>query len=380
MSVAARLNAAWTENEHPSQHTPKFSFEYFPPKTPGGIEALYNRVYRMGRQGPLFVDLTWGAGGSTSDLTLSMSTNFKKYMGVEVNMHLTCTNITAECVHQALIDARANGITSICALRGDPPAGSEKWAATEGGFECALDLVKFIRKEHGDYFSVAVSGYPEGHPNAIKPVTDETKLSPAEKSRLRRCGDELMVCHDDDYAKEIAYLKAKVDAGAQVIITQLFFDATVFLDFVDNCRKAGIHVPILPGIMLVGTYAGLQRMTDTCKTRIPPDMEAKISEYKDDAKKFVAYGVEYVTNMCQKIWATNKVPSLHFYCLNQHDTVFQVLSNLGVKINNLDAPEDHQEVENIARLVKTTLCAPKAPRDANGTEEQGAQKKAKTGN
>merc|ERR1712226_756741 len=125
-----------------------------------------------------------GAGGSTSDLTMAMSTNWKKLFGVEVNMHLTCTNITASSVKQALVEAKENGITSIVALRGDPPQGEEKWKSVEGGFNCALDLVKFIRKEHGDHFSLSVAGYPEGHPDAIKEVADESKLNESEKSRV----------------------------------------------------------------------------------------------------------------------------------------------------------------------------------------------------
>jgi len=221
--VAAIVHAAFVE-PNPSSQPPKFSFEYFPPRQPHLVERLYGNVYRMARQGPMFVDLTWGAGGSTSALTLGMSTNFKKHFGVEVNMHLTCTNITAESVRQALVDAKASGITSICALRGDPPLGQQKWESTEGGFDCALDLVKYIRKEHGDYFSITVSGYPEGHPNAIQLVADESKLTETEKGRLiRDRKGQVMVCHDEDFKKEIAYLKAKVDAGAQVIITQLFF-------------------------------------------------------------------------------------------------------------------------------------------------------------
>jgi len=178
--VASCLAVAWAEGENPAEHTPKFSFEYFPPKTAPGVEALYNRVYRMTKQGPLFLDLTWGAGGSTSLLTQTMSANFKRHFGAEVNMHVTCTGQSVPALRAALHEAKESGITSICALRGDPPAGSEDWKPIEGGLECALQLVSFIRQEHGDYFSIAVSGYPEGHPTVIKPVADETKLSVAE--------------------------------------------------------------------------------------------------------------------------------------------------------------------------------------------------------
>jgi len=365
-----------------SSHLPKFSFEYFPPRQPNLVERLYMNVYRMSRQGPMFLDLTWGAGGSTSALTLGMSANFKRHFGMEVNMHLTCTNITAESVRQALVDAKEAGITSICALRGDPPLGQQKWEATEGGFDCALDLVKYIRAEHGTYFSITVSGYPEGHPNAIQLVEDESKLTETERARLiRNRKGELMVCYDEDYKKEIAYLKAKVEAGAQVIITQLFFDPLVFLTFVDTCREAGITVPILPGIMVLGTYGGFERMTDLCKTRVPDAMRAKVDEAKGSDEKFAAFGVEYISALCKTVWASNKVPNLHFYCLNQSATVFQILTNLGIAVNPLDSTEDATELVRIEALIKT-LCPPPPPRAppreevAAGTES--AQKKAKT--
>jgi len=380
-AVAAIVQAA-IEPE-PSSQLPKFSFEYFPPRQPHLLERMYTNVYRMSRQGPMFIDLTWGAGGSTSALTLGMSANFKKHFGVEVNMHLTCTNITAESVRQALVDAKDAGITSICALRGDPPQGQQKWESTAGGFDCALDLVKYIRAEHGDYFSISVSGYPEGHPNAIQLVEDESKLTETEKARLiRDRKGQLLVCSDEDYKKEIAYLKAKVDAGAQVIITQLFFDPAVFLTFVDTCREAGITVPILPGIMVLGTYGGFERMTDLCKTRVPDAMKAKVEDAKASDEKFAAFGVEYITALCKAIWASNKVPSLHLYCLNQHATVFQILTNLGITINALDSTEDTTELARMEALIKTLLPAP-PPKPAPAREEvavadESAQKKAKT--
>lgn len=349
------LTAASSAGVDPSQ-PPKFSFEYFPPKTEKGIENLYNKVYRMSRQNPLFVDLTWGAGGSTSDLTMQMSTNFKKLFGVEVNMHLTCTNITADSVKQALVDARSNNITSICALRGDPPLGQEKWAATEDGFNCALDLVKFIRKEHGDHFSLAVAGYPEGHPNAITEVEDPAKLSESELSRVFTDADgKLSVCTDEAFEKEMAYLKEKIDAGANLILTQLFYDVDVFVAFVKKCRAIGIDVPILPGIMPLASYGGFRRMTGFCRTRTTPEMEEAMLAVKDNDAEFKAYGIKLIVSICKKIWATGLVPALHFYCLNQHDTVFKILTELGVTIDPLDSDEEVQKVKEMSERIKAEL-------------------------
>lgn len=354
------LSSAWEGKEDPSKCIPKFSFEYFPPKTEKGVEALYKRVWRMSKQNPLFVDLTWGAGGSTSDLTMTMSTNFKKLFGVEVNMHLTCTNITSESVKEALVTARKNGITSIVALRGDPPAGQDKWTAVDDGFNCALDLVNFIRKEHGDHFSISVAGYPEGHPDAIKEVTSFDALTPEEKGRVVKQEDgKMFCCHDKEFKGEIEYLKKKVDAGANLILTQLFYDVDVFMAFEKACRAVGITVPILPGIMPLGAYGGFTRMTGFCKTRIPDAMRAKLEAVKDDADAFKAFGVEYVTDMCKKIWESKKVRALHFYSLNQEETTYKILRNLGVTINPLDTDADIAEAAKIAQLVTDALAEQK---------------------
>ena len=161
------------------------SYEYFPPRSEQGVKNLEARFERMkAARMPLFCDMTWGAGGSTSDLTMELTLKMKQ-LGLEPNMHLTCTNVERKDVVKALQTCKDNDVRNIVALRGDPPHGQEKWEATEGGFECALDLVKFIRREHGDYFCLSVAGYPEGHPDKILPVTGGyDSLSEAEK---RRC-------------------------------------------------------------------------------------------------------------------------------------------------------------------------------------------------
>merc|ERR1711871_532015 len=212
----------------------------------GGVTTLKKRLVTMGAQNPLFVDFTWGAGGSTSDLTLALAIAAQNEYGLEANMHLTCTNMEKEKVDIALQGAKKAGVRNIVALRGDPPHGQEKWEAVEGGFTCALDLVKYIRQKHGDYFGISVAGYPEGHPNVIKPVGDR-ELTASEKLRVvvqdemeetiledgtkrsKPTGRKLtFVCSDEDFEKEMAYLKEKIDAGADFIITQMFFDVETF--------------------------------------------------------------------------------------------------------------------------------------------------------
>lgn len=265
-----------------------FSFEYFPPKTNEGAANLNKRIQRMKTLNPLFLDFTWGAGGSTSDMTLKLTAEAKNVHGCVANMHLTCTNQKGSMCADALNHCKAQGIRNIVALRGDPPRGQDKWTATEGGFSCALDLVKFIREKHGDYFCISIAGYPEGHPDVIEEIpAGLASLSETEKRRARVVKDSsgkevVSVCRDDKYAEELAYLKEKVDAGSDFIITQMFLDHKVFFDFVQDCRTAGIMVPVIPGIMMLNTFGGLQRMTELCKTRIPEGLFGKgcSSKYK----------------------------------------------------------------------------------------------------
>eukprot|EP01012_Entosiphon_sulcatum_P023970 TRINITY_DN2911_c0_g1_i1.p1 TRINITY_DN2911_c0_g1~~TRINITY_DN2911_c0_g1_i1.p1 ORF type:complete len:326 (+),score=56.86 TRINITY_DN2911_c0_g1_i1:58-978(+) len=284
------------------------SFEYFPPKTQQGVENLYKRIEKMAKAKPVFVDFTWGAGGGTSDLTLELSSVTQNKYHQVANMHLTCTNMPREKVDVALAGAKAAGIKNIVALRGDPPRDQAEWKAIDTGFACALDLVKYIKEKHGDDFHLAVAGYPEGHPDTIGP----DGLCPAET-----------------YAKEIDYLKQKVDAGGNIIITQLFYDTDRFLKFAEDCKKAGITVPIIPGLLPIQSYAGLQRMVGFCKTYIPPEVLARLEEVKDDEEKTRAFGVELCVEMCKKLIA-HGFTHLHFYCLNLEHSTFAVMEKLGI--------------------------------------------------
>jgi methylenetetrahydrofolate reductase (NADPH) len=236
---------------HENALTPWVSFEYFPPRTEKGVEGLYEVLNSMKKQKPLFVDFTWGAGGSTADLTLGLAKEATNRFDMVTNMHLTCTNMTKELIDRGLEESKAAGVKNILALRGDPPAGQQRWEATEGGFSCALDLIRYIRRTHGDHFGLSCAGYPEGHPCRIFKVPDGKVLSATEQARLVSLEDGQYVCSDADFEEEIIYLKQKVDAGAEFIVTQMFFDLVVFTNFVAACRSAGIECPILPGIMCI---------------------------------------------------------------------------------------------------------------------------------
>ncbi|KAJ1452533.1 methylenetetrahydrofolate reductase [Pelagophyceae sp. CCMP2097] len=307
------------------------SYEFYPPRTESGVANLEARLARMRDTAtPLFCDMTWGAGGSTSALTLALTVTMKQ-LGLEANMHLTCTNVARGDVTNALDQCKSNGICNIVALRGDAPAGQDKWEATAGGFECALDLVKFIRQEHGDFFCISVAGYPEGHPDVITEVAEEA-LTASEKTRCRRdvnaSGKErVFVCRDAAFAVEIAYLKTKVDAGADLIITQMFFDVGVYSSFVSACRNAGILVPIVPGLMLIQQHGGFKRMTAICKSRVPLAVNKRADAARDDDDALKAFGIDFGTEMCRDLLRCG-APGLHFYTLNLEKTTLAIIDRL----------------------------------------------------
>ncbi|KZV27434.1 methylenetetrahydrofolate reductase 2-like [Dorcoceras hygrometricum] len=284
-----------------------FSFEFFPPKTEDGVDNLFERMERMVAHNPAFCDITWGAGGSTADLTLEISNRMQNMVCVETMMHLTCTNMPVEKIDHALATIKTNGIQNVLALRGDPPHGQDKFVQVEGGFACALDLVKHIRSNYGDYFGITVAGYPEGHPDVIV-----DGVAPLEA-----------------YQNELAYLKEKIDAGGEVIVTQLFYDTDIFLKFVNDCRQIGITCPIVPGIMPINNYKGFLRMTGFCKTKIPPEIMAALEPIKDNEEAVRAYGVHLGTEMCKKIMA-HGVKTLHLYTLNMEKSALAILMNLGL--------------------------------------------------
>eukprot|EP00516_Mucochytrium_quahogii_P001862 CAMPEP_0203760644 /NCGR_PEP_ID=MMETSP0098-20131031/13897_1 /ASSEMBLY_ACC=CAM_ASM_000208 /TAXON_ID=96639 /ORGANISM=" , Strain NY0313808BC1" /LENGTH=328 /DNA_ID=CAMNT_0050654303 /DNA_START=48 /DNA_END=1030 /DNA_ORIENTATION=- len=302
--IAAKRNEPW------------IAFEYFPPKTEQGVENLKKRLARMAEFNPLYVDFTWGAGGSTSDLTLELSQKAQEDNKLVSNMHLTCTNMPKDKLDNALKVSQQVGIRNILALRGDPPVGQKDFEPVDSGFSCALDLVKYIRQETGDVFCVTVAGYPEGHPNRIKKVDNPELLSETERSRAVTMEDgSLHVCSDKDFKEELDYLKEKVDAGANAVVSQMFYDVQCFINFKNACKAHGINVPIIPGIMCITNYNGYKRMVGFCKTRVPEAIKAKLEEIKDDKAAVEEFGIHYGTETCKTLLA-NGVNGLHFYTLN----------------------------------------------------------------
>ncbi|KAI8587277.1 methylenetetrahydrofolate reductase-domain-containing protein [Geranomyces variabilis] len=308
-----------------------WSFEYFPPKTEAGVINLYDRMERMYTLGPEFIDVTWNAGGSSSDVTMQVCTTAQSVYGLETCMHLTCTNMPREKIDVALKDAKAAGIQNILALRGDPPRGELNWTKCETGFSYAGDLVKYIREQYGDYFCIGVAGYPEGHTE--NPDNDE----------------------------DMKHLKAKCDAGADYIVTQLFYDVDIFLKWYAECRNVGITVPILPGLMPIQNFGGFKRMTSLCKTYVPQEIYNALEPIKEDDKAVKDYGVQLAVNMCNKM-KENGIRGFHFYTLNLERSTRLILEGLKFiapieqvrplpwnpfKLQNLQSLANGREKENV---------------------------------
>ena len=286
-------------DEYNNQGKTFYSFEYFPPKTDFGLDNLYSRIDRMAALRPAYIDITWGAGGSTAEKTFDMSKTIQKYFGLDVMMHLTCTNMPKDSIKQVLLDSKENNISNVLALRGDPPEGASRWEKNNSEFNNGIDLVQYIRKEFGDIFFIGVGGYPETHQEQKDPDLD------------------------------ISFLKQKVDAGADIIVTQLFYDVEKFLLFRDKCSKAGIRIPIVPGIMPIHNYARFLKFTQFCKVEIPSSVSQALESIKNDDSSVINYGIEQGSKMCEKL-IDEGAPGLHFYTLNLEHSVSEILSSIGL--------------------------------------------------
>ena len=277
---------------------PFYSFEYFPPKTEAGIENLYARIERMGRLAPAFVDVTWGAGGSTAELTFELASTIENVLGLETMMHLTCTNMPRRRIAAVLEDCRERGIGNILALRGDPPRGRGAWSAVADGFAHATDLVRFIREEHGDHFGICVGGYPEGHP---------------ESTSLER---------------DLDYLAEKVAMGADFVITQMFYEPELYLRFVDGCRERGVACPLVPGLAPINGYQSFQRITGFGASA-PPEIVREIEARRFHDASVREYGQDLLTGICRRL-LDGGAPGLHFYTLNLERSVQVILDRLAI--------------------------------------------------
>ena len=270
------------------------SFELFPPQTPEGLAKLDVTVSQLVQLRPQYFSVTYGAGGSTRERTLGVVRALKE-KGVDVAPHLSCVAATRATTQELVDQYRELGIRRIVALRGDLPSGMVE----VGEFRYAADLVAFLRKIYGDYFHIEVAAYPEVHPQA-KSAEDD----------LRN-------------------FKAKVEAGANTAITQYFYNADAYWNFLEQCQAAGVNVPVVPGIMPITRYAQLARFSDACGAEIPRWIRRRLEGYGDDSASIRAFGLDVVARLCDDLLRQG-APGLHFYTLNQAGTVSTLWERLGL--------------------------------------------------
>jgi len=274
--------------------TQTYSFEFFPPKTPEGIEKLRNTRRQLAQFKPEFFSVTFGAGGTTQQGTIDTVLEIQSD-GFQAAPHLSCIGSTKQNVGELLRNYREHGIRRIVALRGDIPSGMVE----VGEFRYANELVEFIRQEHGDWFHIEVAAYPEYHPQA-------------------------RTAHDD-----LANFVRKANAGANSAITQYFFNPDAYFAFVDEVRARGVTIPIVPGIMPINQFSQLARFSDACGAEIPRWLRLKLQSYGDDVASIKALGLDVVTDLCRKL-LDGGAPGLHFYTLNAAGAVSTIWQRLGL--------------------------------------------------
>jgi len=275
-----------------------FSFELFPPRTPAGTEKLPAVVAQLAAVQPSFFSVTYGAGGSDQDGTFETVSMVRSNTGIEAAPHLTCVGSTRANISELLRRYRDAGITRIVTLRGDLPATAVTTEAP-GELRYASELVAFIRELHGDHFKLEVAAYPEVHPQAASPQADFDAF------------------------------KHKIEAGADGAVTQYFYTADSYFDFVERCAKAAITVPIVAGIMPITNHAQLIRFSAACGADIPRWIRLRLEQYQDDRQALQDFGLDVVTRLCATL-LDNGAPGLHFYTLNQAEPTLRLWRNLGL--------------------------------------------------
>ena len=282
---------------------PVISLEFFPPKTEEGDRNLLEKTLpALLATRPDYCSVTYGAGGSTRDKTLMIVDRIQRQHGLTAVAHLTCVSATREQIRELLGQIRALGVKNVLALRGDPPSGGE-FQPTDGGFEYSNQLVEFIRQDHE--MSIGVAGFPEGH----------------------------IACKQGKHV-DWSYLKGKIEAGADWVITQLFFDNADYYEFREHMtRQHNVQVPLVPGIIPILSGAQIKRFTALCGARIPGALASRLDQLGDDDAAVAEFGIEYATQQCEDL-LRHGAPGIHFYTLNKARSTVQVLKNLSL------APEE----------------------------------------
>lgn len=275
---------------------PVFSFEFFPPKTPEGDEKLVATVTELKALNPGYISVTYGAGGSTKDKTIDLCSKFQSEMGITAMCHFTCVGASRNEIRENLKLIQSRKIDNIIALRGDPPKGEGVFKKHPDGFANATELIGFI-KEEGFDFGLAGGAYPEKHPDSPTLELD------------------------------IEYLKMKVDAGAEFLLTQLFFVNSIYASFLEKTKKAGIHVPIIPGIMPITSFNQIQRFKEIANCEIPMDLVLKLEKVKNNSEEFDKISRDYTVQQCDELLKMG-VDGIHFYTLNQSKSTIKIMKEL----------------------------------------------------
>ena len=292
-SSKMRLTEIFTKDE------PCFSFEFFPPKTEQGVKNLFDTISALEPLAPGYVSVTYGAGGTTRDLTLELVSRIKQETSIEAMAHLTCVGSTRAEIKAHLQRMKDAGIENVLALRGDPPKGETEFVPAKDGLRYADELITFIRENDFD-FCIGGACYPEPHPDS-----------------------------DGDAETDLANLKRKVDAGANFLITQLYFDNALYFDFVVRARQIGIKVPIIPGIMPVTNAAQIERFTRMAGASIPTALREALRDRAEDGEAVLELGVAYATAQCAELLRYG-VPGIHFYTLNRSPATRAIVTALKI--------------------------------------------------
>lgn len=276
---------------------PVFSFEFFPPKTEKGEHSLFQHIEQLKKLRPSFFSMTYGAGGSTREKTIGLGDQIHRTSGVETVCHVTCVGHSRAEVRGIIEEIKSRGMENIMALRGDPPQGQPDWQPHPDGYHHAIDLVRCIREVDG--LSAAVAGFPETHPEAISREAD------------------------------LRFLKEKVDAGADAVVCQLFFDNRDYYRFRRDAEAIGVKVPIVPGIMPVLSVPQIHRIANMCKSRIPDEFEERLAAVEHDEEATRNVGIEWASRQIADLLEQG-VPGIHFYCLNRSEAATAIFRNVGL--------------------------------------------------
>lgn len=279
---------------------PSISIEFFPPKTEEGDRALFDRTLpELMKIRPAYCSVTYGAGGSTRDKTLAIVDRIQRDYDLTTMMHLTCVNATEAELRQVLDQAAASGVKNILALRGDPPGGSGPWVKTEGGFEYSSQLVAYLKQRGG--FNIGTAGFPEGH-----------------------------IAQTAGKHVDWGFLAEKIRAGADFVVTQLFFDNADYYEFRDYLtKKLGVDVPLIPGLLPVQARNQTKRFTQMCGARLPDPFLARLEALGDDDAAVTDFGIEYCSRQMEDLLRQG-APGVHFYTLNKPGSTVKVVQNLGL--------------------------------------------------